>query len=274
MGPVTAIGWRAHAALTTSGGVAKLIAPLSGSLYVEAAGELLWIGPPDAALHGRAILAQEMPQLGDGPSVRAAVDDVVPWRPPPHRLSSARTRDGARALRAALPQIGEPRGLARLLGAGGNDDPVTERARPHARALALAFATDDTAALADAARPLLGLGAGLTPSGDDYVGGLLFVRRLLADAEPPGWNAAVARIVADAAALTNPISTRVLTDLGAGEGWAPLHDLLTALGAEDTTAALAAARAMTVIGHTSGWDLLTGVLGALLGPDALPAPRR
>jgi signal transduction histidine kinase len=77
MGPVTAIGWRAHAALTTSGGVAKLIAPLSGSLYVEAAGELLWIGPPGAALHGRAILTDEMPQLGDGSSVRAVVDDVV-----------------------------------------------------------------------------------------------------------------------------------------------------------------------------------------------------
>src|SRR5204863_434066 len=55
-----AIGWRAHAALTASAGVAKVIAPLSRSFYAEAAGELIWIGDPETLLHPRAVLATDV----------------------------------------------------------------------------------------------------------------------------------------------------------------------------------------------------------------------
>jgi hypothetical protein len=268
---VTAIGWRAHAALVASGGMVTVVAPLSGSLYVEANGELLWIGLPGAALHGRAILVPSIPQGGD-PSVRIRLGDVAPWRPPAERYSSTSLRGGTRALRAALAQLGEPRGLGRLLVPDASDDLVVARVRPHARALAHALAIDNTTGLAEAARPLLGLGGGLTPSADDYVGGLLFTRRVVADAEPPGWNAAVAHIADDAAALTHPISARLLADLAAGEGWAPLHDLVAALSREDLSAALAAARGLSTLGHSSGWDVLAGFVTGVLGPAALVAP--
>jgi hypothetical protein len=271
MTEATAIGWRAHAALTATGGIATVIAPLSGSLYVEADGELLWIGLPGAALHARVILARDIPR-GDDPSVRVGLGDVAPWRPSAQRVSSTAVRDGARALRAVLAQAGEPRGLGRLLVPDATDDPVMARARPHALALAHALVMDDTARLADAARPLLGLGTGLTPAADDYVGGLLFTRRVIADAEPPGWNAAVARIVADAGALTHPISARLLADLAAGEGWAPLHDLVAALAQGNLATALVAARAMTTLGHSPGWDVFAGGLAGILGPAALVAP--
>ena len=38
---VIAIGWRAHAALQASAGEARVLAPLSVSVYIEAGGEVL-----------------------------------------------------------------------------------------------------------------------------------------------------------------------------------------------------------------------------------------
>jgi hypothetical protein len=175
-------------------------------------------------------------------------------------------RDAAGRLEALLPQLGEPRGLGRLLLAGVDDDLVVMRARPHARALAAGDADDDAAAVA-AARALLGLGPGLTPSGDDFVGGALFACRLVA--RGAAWDASIARIVADAATLTHPISARLLADLAAGEGWAPLHDLTVALARRNAPTALVAARDLTALGHTSGWDMLTGFSAGLgVGPNA------
>jgi hypothetical protein len=55
----------------------------------------------------------------------------------------------------------------------------------------------------------------------------------------------------------------LLGDLLAGEGWAPLHDLARALAGDDETASRDAARHLTRLGHSSGWDLLAGfVAGA------------
>jgi hypothetical protein len=255
---VTAIGWRAHDALTGSGGLASVVAPLSSSFYAAAAGQLIWIGGPRTALHPRAVLVDDVPSPSEGATVRVAIDGIALWRPA--ALSPApRSRAAASAIRASLPPIGEPRGLARLLTADGAGDLVLDKARSHVAALARACAADDASAFGDAARPLLGLGPGLTPSGDDFVGGALFARRVLVGMIP-AWEAAARRLVADAATLTHPISARLLGDLAAGEAWAPLHDLATALTAEDVDGAIIAARAVTLLGHTSGWDLLAGLL--------------
>src|SRR5205085_2196654 len=108
-----------------------------------------------------------------------------------------------------------------------------------------------------------GLGGGLTPSGDDFVGGALFAQRLLPTHDRSAWDLAAARIVADAAALTHAISATLLADLSAGEGWAPLYALLDALARADTDAAIAAARSLTAMGHSSGWDIVAGVVAAL-----------
>ena len=263
----TASGWRAHAALMASGGVAKVIAPLSHSYYAEAAGELIWIGEPNALLHPRAVLAPEAPVPPAAMSINIALGAVAPWRPATLCAPLPRPRDGARLLYAAFVAIGKPRGLVRVFATGGEDDLVTTQARPHIAALARASAADDAAAFADAARPLLGLGTGLTPSCDDFVGGALFARRVFLGMDPT-WDAAVARIVADAAYLTHPISARLLADLAGGEGWAPLHELASAFAADDLKAAVAAARRVKTLGHTSGWDLLAGTVASLGGSAA------
>jgi hypothetical protein len=260
---VTAIGWRAHAALVASGGRAEVVAQHSTSCYANAAGELIWIGPAGAPLHPRSVMTSDPVGASADGAVHLVVDGVTPWRPPALREPSAGIRDAVRALHARVAELGEPRGLGRLLVPSAGDDLVAARARPHARALASACAADDAAAVAEAARPLLGLGAGLTPSGDDYVGGALFARRLVAGRDTAAWDAAVARIVTDTATLTHPISARLLADLAGGEGWAPLHDLAAALAAGDLASALGAARRLTALGHTSGWDMLAGFSAGL-----------
>jgi hypothetical protein len=140
---------------------------------------------------------------------------------------------------------------------------------PAARALAQACADDDPRAATRAAEALIGLGPGLTPAGDDYVGGAFFARALLGPAatrDASGWAAAAARVRTLAAERTHPISAALLADLLGGEGHAPLHDLGAALAAgAPLPTALAAARRLARLGHSSGWDMLAGFVGALLG---------
>ncbi len=215
---VTAIGWRAHAALIASGGRADVVAPLSTSVYAMAARELVWIGSSGAPLHPRAVITFGVKSPAAGAPLRLVLDGISPWRPPAVAPPFITGPGATRRLQAVLS-----------VGAG---------------------------------RGLLGLGAGLTPSGDDFVGGALFARRLVAIGDA-AWEAAVAQIIAEAAAATHPISARLLADLAAGDGWAPLHDLAGALITHDVRAALHAARELTALGHTSGWDLLAGFSAGL-----------
>ena len=260
---VTAIGWRAHAALVASGGRAEIVAPLSTSFYAHAAGELIWVGPPGTPLHPRAVLVGGG-AIPTGNTVHLVIDGSAPWRPDAVAIVSPRIHDAARLLHDQLQAVGEPRGLGRLLTPADSDDAVIARARPHARALEAACMADDPTVMIVEGRPLLGLGGGLTPSGDDYLGGLLFGWRLIGRRrELHAWDAAAAQLAADAAALTHPISARLFADLAAGEGWAPLHDLVKALAAGESERALQAARHLTTVGQTSGWDVLAGLLGSL-----------
>lgn len=254
---LVAIGWRAHAALERCGGLVRPLGAASG--YLDAAGEIVWLGGPGHALHGRAILALDAPLRGGSACV--PVGGVTPWRPvaidpvPAAALAAAAAR-----VHAALPGIGEPRGLGAMLAGRVPDFPLAAAA-PAAGALARACAAGRAAGAAPAAAALLGLGPGLTPSGDDFVGGAFFARRLLGMSE--GWAAVAGDVRRAAAARTHPVSAALLGDLLDGEGWAPLHDLAAALAAGDGAAGVAAARRLAGLGHSSGWDLLAGLLGAL-----------
>lgn len=267
---VAAIGWRADAALRETGGEARVLAPLSASIYLEAAGEVLWVGERDATPHARAIqiTGSPRPLVARGSLLRLAspADGLAPWRPPP----GPATLDDAAALRANAARLhagalGEPRGFGAWLAGRPLAFPL-EAAAGRAHALARACTDDDPGRAAEAARALLGLGPGLTPSGDDLVGGAFFARALLARAgavDAAAWCGAAEAVRAAAARLTHPIGAALLGDLLAGEGWAPLHDLAAALAADDGSGALDAARRLTRLGHSSGWDLLAGfVAGA------------
>jgi hypothetical protein len=270
--PVTAIGWKAAAALACDPVSVEPVAGLSGSAYVTVAGELVWLGPAGSPLHPRAILTAGAPP-SRGP-YRFDVARIRPWRPAPlprEVEDAAGLVAGARELRRALPSLGPPRGLGALLAAAPLAAPLAG-AGPAARALAAACGAGDAGRAAQAATRLLGRGPGLTPAGDDFLGGALFARALLARAgagQAAAWAEAAAGVLAQARTATHPVSAVLLADLAAGHGWAPLHDLAAALGRGRPAAAREAAGRLVRLGHSSGWDLLAGILAGLLGEAAL-----
>jgi hypothetical protein len=115
---------------------------------------------------------------------------------------------------------------------------------------------------------LIGLGPGLTPSGDDFVGGLMFMARHLKAAYPQEdwWRGGnVQGFLARSEAMTSRISHVLLTDLADGQSHESLHDLAEALVVDSNHFDAAFhVRRVTAIGHSSGWDMLTGVLAGLL----------
>jgi uncharacterized protein DUF2877 len=265
---VETIGVLAHSALAASGGRARRLARLSASVYLTAGDAIVWLGLAGATLHPRAILVAALPDP-DADDLVIDTSGAVPWRPTLPVLDAPaveRVRECWRRLAPDLGSLGEAGGFGALLTGRPLGFPL-RGAREAALTLAGACARDDAAAAAVAAPALLGLGGGLTPSGDDYVGGALFARAWLAttgDATTADWERAATIVVAAAPARTHPISAALLGDLAAGLAWAPLHDLAAALAADLPAAALDAAHRLTRLGHTSGWDLLAG-FGAGLG---------
>ncbi len=126
-----------------------------------------------------------------------------------------------------------------------------------------------------AAEQLVGLGPGLTPSGDDVLAGLLVTLRHLGTAagvERAVWLAdwLAATVTYDARSRTTPISAALLHCAARGESCPEVSAVLRALtGRQLLEAALAR---LHRLGHTSGADLAQGVAIGLAAVRSLAAP--
>jgi hypothetical protein len=122
----------------------------------------------------------------------------------------------------------------------------------------------DLAAAVREGEKLLGLGAGLTPSGDDFLGGFLFAVNWFACAFPDRFDIAaqpIDALLGEAQRRTHPISLALLVDLAGGHGPEPAHTLMKRLLQAETASRLtSASSALVGIGASTGWDLLAGVL--------------
>ncbi|HVB47386.1 MAG TPA: DUF2877 domain-containing protein [Burkholderiales bacterium] len=250
-------GELARAALERSGGIATALPAPAGGPYYRAAGELLWVGPHLPAMHPRAVVtAQARPpgallRLGSLPAGGWTAELFEPQ-------DAARLCSGAGGLRQALARDDATRGYGALLAGRSPDFPLSLGV-DRVRALAAAYANGDPEGAHAASRPLLGFGTGLTPSGDDLVGAALFGRRLLAPRDAR-WAALAEALALEVVARSHPVSAALFGDLVRGRSFAPLHAAAQALAAGDHAGALAAARALGAIGHSSGWDMLTGFM--------------
>lgn len=108
---------------------------------------------------------------------------------------------------------------------------------------------------------LIGLGPGLTPSGDDALGGALIALRGCGCADLA--DRLAAWVLPRAKTATSDISRAHLAAAAAGEGAAALHDTLAALARHDEDGLVAGLRRLDAIGHSSGWDALAGAVAAL-----------
>ncbi|MGH2629129.1 MAG: DUF2877 domain-containing protein, partial [Actinomycetota bacterium] len=106
----------------------------------------------------------------------------------------------------------------------------------------------------EAARVLVGVGPGLTPSGDDALAGAVLALRAAIgpDAEP------LTRRAADAGE-TGEISRSFLRWAARGQALASAHDLLLAAAGGDGQGTARAARRLGMVGETSGADFLLGL---------------
>lgn len=114
------------------------------------------------------------------------------------------------------------------------------------------------------ARPLmalLGLGPGLTPSGDDFIGGAMVTLHVLGLDELREHIHSLVRSFATAA--TNQISVAHLEAAASGYGSEALHAILNDILQGRGAAFAKDLHAIDEVGHTSGWDALVGVVTVL-----------
>ncbi len=260
MNHVLSIGVKARAALERSGGAAAPLAAFPDAPYYDAAGEIVWVGSRLPAMHPRAVVTA-MP-VARGEVARFGALPGEAWSP---RLPapSRGIVESAQRLARRIAELGEPRGFGAVL-AGATPAFPLDLAVLRVHALAAAYRADDHDAVRRASRTLLGLGGGLTPSGDDLVGGALFGRLLVA-ADAARWRAIGAELAVEALRASHVISAALLADLAAGASFAPLHATAEALARGDDGAALESAGVLAALGHSSGWDMLTGLVVGVTG---------
>lgn len=204
-------------------------------------------------------------------SVRIMLNAADRWTP----VVDARTPSttALRAARTALDAFTSPAAITPFGAASAQAlDAGVERLRAAAMALLHGAATAEsvTALIAEpiaqpvteAARRLLGLGEGLTPSGDDILTGLAFL------AAHPGFGLTailepVTAAVHDGDDSTTLLSLVTLRAALTGRARRRLHDLVTALIVGDNPRIVTMATETAAIGHTSGCDILTGIRLAL-----------
>jgi hypothetical protein len=146
-------------------------------------------------------------------------------------------------------------------------DVILHTARPAVQGIISSLLSYDSQLLLEASAHLVGLGAGLTPSGDDFLGGLFFCLWLLNHTYPGALDIAhwtYSKFILQCKPLTNLISFTLLKDHADGHTLEPLHRLANALlEGHPVETILPIACELIRVGHSTGWDLLTGFLAGL-----------
>jgi hypothetical protein len=201
-----------------------------------------------------------------GQALAFSVGDVVPWTPPAPPPWTVLT------VKAGLDGLNRPVGMAADEGLAGfvlgepsrvARNRVTAAARQPiavlSRAVECAFRELPLkiSDIEDAVIDLLGLGPGLTPSGDDFLGGMLIALTIL---PAPTLRAHLQDVIErHAQQRTNAVSLAHLRAAGSGEGHEALHKIFNSLLGGNMSALPVHVGAINAIGHSSGWDALAGM---------------
>jgi hypothetical protein len=185
--------------------------------------------------------------VGNG-RVRLPGRDVVSvrlWRPA--RVTPG--RPGAGSITAAADRLGRADSSAVLRELAADLTAAALGGRPVSRRVGV----------------LVGAGAGLTPSGDDALCGVLLALRAVGGLLPagPGAARAVAGAVREASTATTSLSASLLSAASEGYAVPEVVRLVSAVASGDDIAVAHALDPVLRIGHSSGADLVAGVSGAL-----------
>ena len=121
------------------------------------------------------------------------------------------------------------------------------------------------------ARRLIGLGPGLTPSGDDFWCGVMIALRATGCLDI--LKKVSGDVLKQAEYRTNQISRAHLECAAEGQGAQALHEAISAMGVADETRLSSALCELDKIGHSSGWDSLAGVVRVMVSVAAYRSHR-
>ena len=120
--------------------------------------------------------------------------------------------------------------------------------------------TGESGVLAGSVSVLIGLGPGLTPSGDDFLAGMLIA---LSACGAKHWQHQLVSAVQGGLQGTGSVSQSHLKAAMKGEGGEAFHQALVALMVGEGDRLGPALSALDRVGHTSGWDGLAGMVTVL-----------
>lgn len=196
------------------------------------------------------------------------------WTPPPPPIFvTTHAIDGVAQLRAAAHGAAPADGLARLVLCGDAAGHTARAAKGAIDALCAGLprnlaCNELSNDVARAATLLLGMGPGLTPSGDDLLGGVML--SLTAAGHAPIRDALWHNLEPELNELTVPISAMHLSAAADGMAGERLHALLEGVMGGDEASLATAIDELSAVGHTSGWDAAAGIA---LGLEAVIASR-
>jgi uncharacterized protein DUF2877 len=279
-----------------SGQHGKVLAVFSKAIYLlTEADELFWIARDDSPMHERcAQISSPLPgllarspfrvedhRLTIDPGFICDVDHAPRWCAPrvdpnhvletiqlPARIHSFFSNldfSQAKGFGSFIPLIlslSRNESINPLL---RSSDPILLFAQPFVLGAARACLDHQPFRISQTANALIGFGTGLTPSGDDFLGGFLFAVNQL-QAAYPNSNFINHRFPIETYhSWTHLISFTLLKDLASGQAIAPLHHIIhNLLTGESLASVYPFVSQLTQIGHSTGWDLLTGLLTGLL----------
>jgi hypothetical protein len=283
--------------LLTPGACGQVLAAFSKAAYlITEQAELFWLASEDTPMHLRGMrIAGAFPQLAagekffiEGRCIRIASDfkvdfgDAFTWTvsgvPADTALEIEKIPLRVKRLFLSSFDLSQASGFGRLipkilslaLGQPGEEteiDPVLALGWNGIHKIAKACLTGNMSGLLKEADALVGLGEGLTPSGDDFLGGLLFCVHCL-ERIYPGFiyldSSEQASFIESARKRTHLISFTLLKDLINGQAFEPLYELIHLILSDQPPVSFRPVSCLTQIGHSSGWDLLAGALTGLL----------
>jgi hypothetical protein len=266
-----------------SGGAANVEAVFRRSFYLRSGAQFICVGEPSIGngpltligpigfLSGLTLEPDRSAALSDreitiGNTVRFTFAQCEPWCPSPWPICQqpGRLIDTCAALSCRAAISAPEEGIARLVFCVQQTHlPALARiAHTHiatfecwlSGVLGLAPPVD----LGQSMRGLIGLGVGLTPSGDDFLVGALALLAALGEGQA---HAALARTIIDVApGLTSALSACFLRAAAAGHIGENLQRAVSSVITGDVEATIVA---VEKIGHSSGWDMLAGIATTL-----------
>jgi Protein of unknown function (DUF2877) len=276
-----------------------VLASVNGADYLQnQLGELCWLIPMDAPMHQRAIrIDGQVPRLCPGigyqvtdHTLEIGLAKILDFRHSHAWTEPNLSANGAisiSALFGSLSLVVErlfnlciPSGFGCLIMpilqlathkvnvlAPCSENRIAEKAWSEVKGMIQASRDRDVDHFFYHAKSLVGMGQGLTPSGDDFLGGFFFSMKLLKDDYRQSVtlpDCTHSDFILQWSTLTSRLSYSILLDNIDGHSVEPLHHLaaglLTGLPADQL---LSHAGRLVRLGHSTGWDLLAGFFAGM-----------